>query len=353
MSIPVAIFLASLAAQCGSRPGQGGAPPSNFVYFARDHELVSDSIFLDHPGIVGAQLTYTWRELEPERDRYDFAAIREQLDLLRSHGKRLFLQISDVTFSERPPVPDYLLSDPAFQGGAARKYEGSEGVFDGWVARRWDPAVRARFARLLDALAREFDGVIEGVNLPETAIGFEDPQFHPPGFSFDAYAEAVLAEVTDARKAFTRSCVIVYANFMPGERLPEVDRGYLRSIYGLAERIGAGVGGPDLLPFREGQQANSLPLIANRPSGVIAGLAVQDRNLADLDPGTGQPVTVDALYRYAVDRLRLDYIFWGVEEPYFSRDILPYLRELSTAEAVRSPREGMNRQPEPVPGAAL
>jgi hypothetical protein len=115
---------------------------------------------------------------------------------------------------------------------------------------------------------------------------------------------------------------------MPGESLPAVDRGYLRSIYTLAERIGAGVGGPDLLPFRKGQQANSLPLIANRSPGVVAGLAVQDRNLADLDPTTGRPVTVDVLYHYAADNLRLDYIFWGGEEPYFTQDILPYLLEL-------------------------
>ena len=329
MTIPLALLVTSLAGPCGTRPAQAATPPSNFVYFGRDHERVLDSAFLSNPQIVGAQLTYTWRELEPARDRYAFAPIREQLTLLQRHGKRLFLQISDVTFSERPPVPDYLLSDSAFHGGAARKYEGSAGVFDGWVARRWDPAVRERFRLLLEALAKEFDGRIEGVNLPETAIGFEDPAFHPPGFTFDAYAAGVRAMLRDARQAFSRSCVIIYANFMPGESLPAVDRGYLRGIYVLAERIGAGVGGPDLLPFREGQQANSLPLIAGRSRGVIAGMAVQDGNLADRDPTTGKPVTVDALYRYAVDRLRLDYIFWGAQEPYYTQNVLPFLRDLS------------------------
>lgn len=328
MSMIATVLAASLIAPCGSRPDRTGTPPSNFIYFARDHEELSDTAFLAHPRIAGAQLTYTWRELEPERDRYDFTAIRESLRLLESHGKRLFLQISDVTFSERPPVPDYLLSDPAFHGGAARKYEGSEGTFDGWVARRWDPAVRARFLALLNALAREFDGVIEGVNLPETAIGFEDPRFHPPGFTFDGYAAGIGEMLRGAREAFHRSCVIQYANFMPGESLPGVDRGYLRGIYALAARIGAGVGGPDLLPFRSGQQANSLPLIAARPPGVIAGLAVQDGNLADRDPATGDPVTVATLYRYAIDPLRLDYLFWGRQEPHYSRDVLPYLRGL-------------------------
>jgi len=328
MMIPVAVLLASLTGACGGPPAQTKAP-LNFVFFGRDHERVADPTFLTLPQIAGAQLTYTWRELEPERDQYDFASIHEQLNLLQRHGKRLFLQVSDVTFTERVPVPEYLLSDPTFHGGAARKYEGSQGVFDGWVARRWDPAVRARFARLLQALAREFDGQIEGVNLPETAIGFEDPKLHPPGFTFAAYAEGVRATLHDLRQAFARSCVIIYANFMPGEARPTVDRGYLRSIYSLADRIGAGVGGPDLLPYREGQQANSLPLIAGRGPGVVAGMAVQDGNLADRDPATGHQVTVEFLYRYAVDDLRLDYIFWGAEEPFFTRDVLPYLGALS------------------------
>lgn len=329
MPIHIALLIASLVTPCGAQPEQAFTPPRNFVFFGRDHERVLDSTYLSIPQIIGVQLTYTWRELEPARDQYDFDAIHEQLTFLQSHGKRLFIQLADVTFSERSPVPEYLLSDSTFHGGIARKYEGEEGVFDGWVARRWDPAVRARFARLLEALAQEFDGVIEGVNLPETAIGFESPDFHPPGFTFDAYAEGVRAILRDARGAFQHSVVIVYANFMPGESLPAVDRGYLRSIYSLAGEIGAGVGGPDLLPYREAQQANSLPLIANRSSGVVAGLAVQDGNLADVDPTTDRPVTVDALYHYAADILRLDYIFWGGEEPFFTQDILPYLRGLS------------------------
>jgi len=303
--------------------------PQHFVYFARDHERMQDPAFLEHPEIAGAQLTWTWRQLEPERDAYDFSEIRSAVEFLGEHHKRLFIQLADVTFTERKPVPDYLLEDPAFHGGAARKLEGAAGRFNGWVARRWDPAVRERFARLLDALADEFDGVIEGVNLTETAIGFESPKHHPPGFTFDAYADGIRANLTAARKAFQHSTVIVYANFMPGERRPEEDHGYLSGIYELAERIGAGVGGPDLLPFRAGQQANSLPLIAARAPQVIAGMAVQDGNLAAVDPATDRPVTVDTLYRYAVVGLHLEYIFWGAQEPFFSNDVLPFLRRLS------------------------
>ena len=57
-------------------------------------------------------------------------------------------------------------------------------------------------------------------------------------------------------------------------------------------------------------------------------MAVQDGNLADRDRRTGRRITVAELYAYAVTTLRLDYLFWGTEEPYFTADVLPFLRAL-------------------------
>ena len=31
---------------------------------------------------------------------------------------------------------------------------------------------------------------------------------------------------------------------------------------------------------------------------------------------------------YARDPLHLDYLFWGTEEPYWSKEVIPYLRSL-------------------------
>ena len=39
----------------------------HFVYFARDRELIKDHPFLSHSMFKGAQLMYSWRELEPLR----------------------------------------------------------------------------------------------------------------------------------------------------------------------------------------------------------------------------------------------------------------------------------------------
>lgn len=300
--------------------------PKAFIYFGRDRERIAEPSFTGNPGIDGAQLRYLWRELEPERDRYALDAMRSDIATLRKSGKKLFIQIQDSTFSEVMPVPEYLRTDPAFHGGVDRKLEinSSDNTtrFDGWVARRWDPAVRARFVALLTAIGRVVDGDIEGINLPETAIGFEDPRVRPAGFTFDNYLQGVTAIMTAARAAFPRSTVIQYANFMPGD---EGDTRYLTAVYAHAAASGVGVGGPDLLPFRRPQRRNSLPLIAARPANVLAGMAVQDGNLADVDPDTGRPVTVATLNNVAILQLRLNYVFWGTQEPYYSRDVLPFL----------------------------
>jgi hypothetical protein len=329
------LLLVSLVAGTATSEGGSVAGPKNFIFFGHERQRISEPSFLGNKVIVGAQLKYTWRELEPERDRYDLRPLLDDLAFLERHGKRLFVQLQDVSFSEVVPVPDYLHTDPAFRGGVARKYEyagddESKAHFDGFVARRWDPAVRGRFIKLLQVLGKEVDGRIEGLNLPETSVGFgESGRLHPSGFTYESYVEAVKAVMTAARKAFARSGVIVYANFMPGEWLPWTDHGYLRAVYAHAESIGVGVGGPDLLPHRKGQQNHSYSLIAARGPKILAGIAVQDGNLEEKDSSTGQPVTVVELHRFAKDRLRLDYIFWGTQEPYFSKDVLTYIRGLA------------------------
>jgi hypothetical protein len=339
-AIALAFLMVALLGEAVAGKTVHRAPPKIFIFFGLERRRIAEPSFLENASIAGAQLQYNWRELEPQRDQYDFRPLLDDLAFLEKHGKRLFVQLQDVSFSDSVVlVPDYLRVDSTFGGGVARKweYEGddaSKARPEGWVARRWDPAVRARFITLLQLLGRAVDGRIEGLNLPETSIGFgESGKLHPKGFTYAGYVEGVKAVMTAARGAFPRSRVIQYANFMPGEWLPWTDHGYLRAIYAHAESTGVGVGGPDVMPFRKGQQHHSYPLIAARGPRTVAGLAVQDGNLDARNPATGKRVTVGELYRFATDRLRVDYLFWGTEEPYYSRDVLPFIRGLPRVEA--------------------
>lgn len=137
----------------------------HFIFFGQQRERIADTAFINHPAIAGAQLKYTWRQLEPVRDRYDFSSVEADLAVLSRNGKRLWVQVQDVSFSETLVVPDYLIGDTSFHGGVAREHD--DGRFSGLTARRWDPMVRDRFARLLRALGSRFDGRIEGINLAE------------------------------------------------------------------------------------------------------------------------------------------------------------------------------------------
>ena len=317
-------------------PRVEATPLRHYVFFNVDRQRIRDTAFLTNPAFEGAQIKYTWRQLEPAKDRYDFRPIREDLRWLRAHKKKLFIQLQDVSFYESiVNVPEYLRQDPVYNGGAHRTVEDeAKGVSGGWVARRWDPAVRERFHKLLGALGREFDGRIEGINLPETAISFGETGRHfPPGYTHAAYRDAVLETMTALKRSFPRSVAMVYGNFMPGEWLPGGDAGYLRSIYEHARKIGVAVGGPDLLPNRRWQINHSYNMIRDRPGTVPGGIAVQEGNYAYVNPVTRARVTVAELIDFATNYLKVDYVFWFPEEPYFTRDVLPFLARARTGAA--------------------
>jgi hypothetical protein len=304
----------------------------HYVFFNRDRGRIRDTAFLETKAFEGAQLKYTWRELEPEQDLYDFSAIREDLQFLTSKGKKLFIQLQDVSFDQTiVNVPRYLQKDNRYGGGADRDYniEGDDetrAVAAGWVARRWDPAVQARFHQLLLALGKEFDGKIEGINLPETAVSFgESGRLFPKGFTLDGYRDAVIKSMEVLKRAFPKSVTMQYANFMPGEWLPEKDKSYLRSVYQRAKELKVGVGGPDLLPYKPGQMNHSYPLIRESAGLIPTGIAVQMGNYQHKNPKTGKQVTISELLEFATTYLKVDYIFWCTQEPFYSQQVIPFL----------------------------
>src|SRR5438128_8393022 len=109
----IACCLSLLASSAGR--AQAAEKPHLYVFFNRDRERIAEESFLNTPAIEGAQLKYTWRQLEPQKDRYDFADLRHDLEFLTSKGKRLFIQVQDASFDPSiVPIPRYLLSDPQF-----------------------------------------------------------------------------------------------------------------------------------------------------------------------------------------------------------------------------------------------
>jgi hypothetical protein len=308
-------------------------PPRHYVFYGMNREaLHKDSLFLRSSGFEGAQVSYTWRQLEREKDKYDFAIVRADLALLQARGKKLWIQIQDVSFmNEHIPVPRYLLDEPQYNGGAAQQYhiekdDEQAAVAQGWAMRRWDPAVQQRFHSFLAQLGREFDGRVAGVNFAETSVTFgASGRLFPAGFSFQRYRDAVIENMKALKHAFPKSATLVYGNFMPGEWRATNDRGYLVAVYRAARGLGVGVGGPDLMPHRPGQVNTSYPLIRESSGVVPTGIAVQDGNLEEMNPKTGKRVTAVELLDFATNNLRVNFVFWGIQEPFYSTAVLPLI----------------------------
>ena len=329
MKVVAAVLLLAVAITPGA--GSRAEVVRHYVYVGRDREKLTEPGFLDRKGVDGFQVKYLWKQLEEGKGNYAFDDIQADLTLLTSQGKKLFIQVQDSSFTlDSVPIPKYLQQDPAYHGGVAQQMGGPDGKPEeakpyGYVARRWDPAVRERFYKLLFALGKEFDGKIEGINLPETAIDVPSAGPHmPSGYTPEIYRDALLETMAAMKRAFPKSTPMMYANFMP-ESGPTGEPVLLRSLYEKAVKLGVAMGGPDLLPNRKWQLLNSYPLIHQFSRQIPMGIAVQDDNLADIDPTTRKPVTVQALVEFATDYLHVNYIFWGAQEPYFTRDVLPFL----------------------------
>src|SRR5688572_23046874 len=212
------------------------AATRHFIYFDLERDRIREAAFLSSRA-EGAQLKYTWSELEPQKGRYDFSAIRRDYAFLHSKGKKLFVQLQDVSFH------DSIVNVPA-----------------------------------------------------ETSVVFgETGKLFPAGFTHESYRDGILANLAALREAFPQSVKIQYANFMPGEWLPRTNKGYLESVYRRAAELGVGVGGPDLLPYRKAQMNHGYPRLETVAGKIPTSIAVQDGNYEYVNPETDERVTLDEL----------------------------------------------------------
>ena len=50
----------------------------HYIFVGMDREKLAEPGFLDHKGVEGVQVKYTWRQLEPEKDNYAFDDLRDR-----------------------------------------------------------------------------------------------------------------------------------------------------------------------------------------------------------------------------------------------------------------------------------
>lgn len=289
----------------------------NFLYLC-DEDFPKAIPILKRPDIKGVQILYNWKTLEPSKGQYDFAAITKTLAFLTPLHKKLFIQVQDRFFSpEARNIPDYLLNDPAYNGGLVPQHDNDEvnkTPTRGWVTEQWNPAVRQRFQLLIEALAKAFDGKIYGINLPETSADIDTSE-DSKGFTSDWYFEAETANILFARKVFIRSFVVQYANFFPGEW--NNDHHYMSRMFALAEKNKIGLGGPDIVPYKAAQMNNSYRFFhLYKGRLALVAMAVQEPTLEYINPKTGKPFTREEFVSFAGGYLGVNIIFWSLSAPW-------------------------------------
>jgi hypothetical protein len=293
------------------------AAPRDFLFLGSDDPATVRAL-IERPDIGGVQIVYSWKTLEPDKDRYDFSAIERDLAFVSARHKQLFIQIQDRFFQPQArAIPAYLLSDPVYGGGLARQSDNpgeNQPVGGGWVAEQWNPAVRDRFQHLIAALAKQFDGRVMGVNLPETSADLDIPRDRT-GFTCDGYFAATLDNLRFARRAFARSYVVQYVNFWPCEWGD--DHHYMSRLFALAASERIGLGGPDIAPDQRAQTHNSYPFFHQYKHRLpLVAMAVQEPTLTYLNPTTHAPFTRAEFTAYADQYLGADIIFWSVRAPW-------------------------------------
>jgi len=284
---------------------------THFV-FAEDGNLTSIADIIRRPDIHGAQMIYNWKQLETSKGIYDFSDIESDLKTMQEIdlSKTLFVQLQDrfdAPGNQSRRIPNYLLVEPEYEGGLEMQVNADTNVPDGWQTKHWVAPVRQRFQALLSALAKQFDGRISGLNLPETA--FDSNRTLSTSFC-DAYFQAEMENLNHASSVFKKSMVIQYMNFWPCEtpdHQPYMKQAFLEA----SEKKTFGFGGPDVKPWNPNQLLYSYKYF-NQTKHQLShvAMAVQDPDLDLINPRTNKTCTVEDFKSFSEDFLGSDIMFW-------------------------------------------
>ncbi|MDR3710666.1 MAG: DUF4832 domain-containing protein [Capsulimonadaceae bacterium] len=103
-------------------------------------------------------IRYAWKQLEPERDKYDFSVIDADIERARARGQRLAFRVMPACSGAQALVPDYLVAALPkgvwFDDNRNRTSAVPNTYFPDWN----DPLFLDRTNRLIDALGQRYDG---------------------------------------------------------------------------------------------------------------------------------------------------------------------------------------------------
>jgi hypothetical protein len=278
---------------------------------------LSDVVGQDH--FVGVKVMYRWRDLEPRRGSFNFDLIENDLEYLRSIGKRLWIQVELTKFSRsgQPFVPTYMWNDSSY--GCGTQYHGSyarQAQNGGWLACLWNNNVLERYTALMAALGARFnkEAHFEGITLTETAIDVTAAR-KTKGYSSNAALKAFEQAALKARKSFPDKSVMQMVNFAPYD---------IGNFVNWLVNNNIGIGGPDLHTAQSNKLSRKLSAIYDlykkHHNKVPTGPDVQWNNY------TTNPGTTADIRKFAVQELNPWYMFWLNRKGWFHKEVVPDTR---------------------------
>lgn len=280
----------------------------------------------------GVALRVYWYELEPSRGVYDFSKVDDYLEKLKKINSasrrpsglpefRLVLNLHERKFSSASPngiVPNYILSDGAYNGGVAE-------TKNGFVARLWEPAVMDRFIALWQALGKKYDAepYLEAMTTAETTLGFGSVT-PPSSYTKEGMHVQWRRLISAARAAAPRTNIVLNTNSLGTDEQMQATIDYV-----MGQR--AAVGGPDILP---GEILQSQRIWTGKVGGVdYRGKVaiIHSMDAAGLGGGQGN-YTPKEVVDFAYSTLKVNYLMWarntwaGTTAQQWNSGILPVIR---------------------------
>lgn len=288
----------------------------------------------DEPAVAGVQVTWLWRNIEKSPGVYDFSSIDTYLNKVKSlpRPKKIIIRITERGFSSTTTtsVPDYLKSDPIYNGGEVI-------MGNGVVARIWEAPVMDRLILLYKALGARYDAdpYVEGTSTSETAITFSSTYPAPSSYTQTAVLTQFKRLLTGIRQYWPRSQIFLSTNYLGTDAQME-------DLIKHSQKTFTAVGGPDVWSrawVESGKRALQSDLVVRgeRGSGTDyrGVIAIKAEVQAPELGGYIAEFTAEELYDTAYNINRANYIFWdrndyvGGPLSRWDTGILPLIRKVN------------------------
>ena len=193
----------------------------------------------------------------------------------------------------------------------------------GVTGKKWDPVLVDRQIALCHALSNAFDASdhFEGVAYQESAPSVPISQLKAIGYTPEAMRDGLTRLLIGSSKAFQRSQIFWFMNFLP------MNNGYLNDVAQAVVPYHVVMGGPDILPYRGGLKRIN-PLYEKFSGKLKLFCSVQNdsyrhhkNDVSNDKKGAWhrgeKPIhpdgylSMEEIFIYGRDTLHLNYIFWN------------------------------------------